>query len=138
MDAEPSSSKHDDYLAQESSGSVRDNTRLADLGYRPELKRDFSALETFGVAFSIMYVTTRHLSRFPPFYHSTSIGGTGSLLHRGVVPSIASTIIYNLPYGGPVSMIWGWALSSLLIMFVGLAMVCSATSGAGPWRHADF
>jgi hypothetical protein len=43
--------------------------------------------------------------------------------HRGVVPSIASTIIYNLPYGGPVSMIWGWALSAALIMFVGLAMV---------------
>lgn len=43
--------------------------------------------------------------------------------HRGVVPSIASTIIYNLPYGGPVSMVWGWAVSSILIMFIGLAMV---------------
>jgi len=45
---------------------------------------------------------------------------------RGVIPSIASTIIYNLPYGGPVSMIWGWALSSFLIMFIGLAMVSLA------------
>lgn len=44
-------------------------------------------------------------------------------LRRGVVPSIASTIIYNLPYGGPVSMVWGWALSAVLIMFIGLAMV---------------
>ena len=74
---------------------IQDVFRLEDLGYRQELKRSFSRLETFGVAFSIM----------------------------GVVPSIASTIIYSLPYGGPVSMIWGWALSSVLIMFIGLAMV---------------
>lgn len=39
-----------------------DATRLADLGYRPELRRDFSALETFGVAFSIMSVTPLPLS----------------------------------------------------------------------------
>ena len=72
-----------------------DNHRLEDLGYRQELKRSFSRLETFGVAFSIM----------------------------GVIPSIASTIIYNLPYGSSVAMIWGWALSAVLIMFIGLAMV---------------
>lgn len=48
------------------------------------------------------------------------------LICRGVVPSIASTIIYNLPYGGPVSMIWGWALSAFLILFIGLAMVGSS------------
>lgn len=69
--------------------------RLEDLGYRQELKRSFSRLETFGVAFSIM----------------------------GVVPSIASTIIYNMPYGSSVAMIWGWALSSCLILLIGLAMV---------------
>lgn len=46
-------------------------------------------------------------------------------LIRGVIPSIASTIIYNLPYGGPVSMVWGWAISAILIMFIGLAMVRS-------------
>jgi hypothetical protein len=46
----------DDAVGNNRPGSIRDNLRLADLGYRPELKRDFSALETFGVAFSIMYV----------------------------------------------------------------------------------
>lgn len=50
---------------------------------------------------------------------------------RGVVPSIASTIIYNLPYGGPVSMVWGWAVSAILIMFIGLAMVCHASRAGG-------
>lgn len=33
-----------------------DDVCLEDLGYRPELKRNFSKMETFGVAFSIMYV----------------------------------------------------------------------------------
>lgn len=33
---------------------LRDDARLTDLGYRPELRRNFSSLETFGVAFSIM------------------------------------------------------------------------------------
>lgn len=79
---------------------TKDDAALEGLGYRPELKRNFSSLETFGVAFSIM----------------------------GVVPSIASTIFYNLPYGGPVGMIWGWLLSSILIMFIGLAMADLASS----------
>ncbi|WWD15629.1 hypothetical protein CI109_100051 [Kwoniella shandongensis] len=90
----------------------KDDARLQDLGYHPELKRAFSAWETFGVAFSIM----------------------------GVVPSIASTIIYNLPYGGPVSMIWGWLISACLILFIGLAMGELASSmptsgGLYYWTH---
>nr|XP_019008646.1 uncharacterized protein I206_06327 [Kwoniella pini CBS 10737]OCF47427.1 hypothetical protein I206_06327 [Kwoniella pini CBS 10737] len=90
----------------------RDDARLEDLGYHPELKRAFSAWETFGVAFSIM----------------------------GVVPSIASTIFYNLPYGGPVGMIWGWLISSVLILFIGLAMGELASSmptsgGLYFWTH---
>ncbi|KLT42467.1 amino acid transporter [Cutaneotrichosporon oleaginosum] len=91
---------------------TRDDARLEDLGYKPELKRNFSKFETFGVAFSIM----------------------------GVVPSIASTIFYNLPYGGPVGMIWGWALAASLIATVGLAMGDLASSmptsgGLYYWTH---
>lgn len=91
---------------------TRDDARLEDLGYRPELKRNFSKLETFGVAFSIM----------------------------GVVPSIASTIFYNLPYGGPVGMIWGWIVAAALISTVGLAMgdLASAMPTSGGlyyWTH---
>ncbi|WVR04519.1 hypothetical protein IAU60_001523 [Kwoniella sp. DSM 27419] len=90
----------------------RDDARLEDLGYRPELKRAFTSWETFGVAFSIM----------------------------GVVPSIASTIFYNLPYGGPVGMVWGWLISAILILFVGLAMGELASSmptsgGLYFWTH---
>lgn len=42
------------FISTDGTASIKDATRLADLGYRPELKRNFSALETFGVAFSIM------------------------------------------------------------------------------------
>lgn len=53
--SDASVAKNDTYSGDDDgTASIRDNSRLADLGYRPELKRDFSALETFGVAFSIM------------------------------------------------------------------------------------
>lgn len=45
---------HQPHSKHNGTTSIHDNTRLADLGYRAELRRDFSALETFGVAFSIM------------------------------------------------------------------------------------
>jgi hypothetical protein len=47
---------------------------------------------------------------------------------RGVLPSIASTIWYNLPYGSSVAMTWGWLLAGSLILFVGLAMGDLASS----------
>jgi hypothetical protein len=59
---DPSIAKNNVYPENDGTGSNRDNSRLADLGYRPELKRDFSALETFGVAFSIMCVTIAYSS----------------------------------------------------------------------------
>jgi hypothetical protein len=55
----------------------RDDTLLASLGYKAELKREFTALEVFGLAFSIM----------------------------GLLPSIASTLVYSMPAGGPVGMV---------------------------------
>lgn len=58
----------------------------------------------------------------------------------GVVPSIASVIFYNLPYGGPVGMIWGWVVAATLILTVGLAMGDLASSmptsgGLYYWTH---
>lgn len=50
------------------------------------------------------------------------------VLSRGVLPSIASTIWYNLPYGSSVAMTWGWLLAGSLIGFVGLAMADLASS----------
>jgi len=67
---------------------------LAGLGYKQEFKRAFNSLEVFGLAFSIM----------------------------GLLPSIASVLSSSVSNGGPVSMVWGWALGSCLILCVGMAL----------------
>ncbi|KAJ6482890.1 amino acid/polyamine transporter I [Mycena vitilis] len=78
----------------------RDAVRLADeqllaaLGYKQEFKRAFTPLEVFGIAFSII----------------------------GLLPSIASVLFYSLPNGGGPGMVWGWAVASIFILFVGMSM----------------
>ncbi|KAJ6613810.1 amino acid/polyamine transporter I [Mycena sp. CBHHK59/15] len=71
-----------------------DSALLSSLGYKQELKREFSVLELFGFGFSI----------------------------SAVVPSVSSVLVYSLPYGGAPAMIWGWATSSVFLMFIALAM----------------
>ncbi|OBA20962.1 amino acid transporter [Metschnikowia bicuspidata var. bicuspidata NRRL YB-4993] len=73
--------------------SSDDNDLLAQIGYKPELRRQFSAIQVFGVAFSIM----------------------------GLLPSIASTLGIAL-LAGPAGAIWGWLISSLLILTIGVSM----------------
>jgi len=84
---------------------------LAKLGYKQELKRNFSTLEVFGISFSII----------------------------SLLPSIASTLAYSIP-AGPVGMVWvrskhrhianntltniqGWFIPAGFIFLVGIAMV---------------
>lgn len=67
---------------------------LARMGYKQELRRQYSTTQVFAIAFSIM----------------------------GLVPSIASTLSFSLP-AGPVGMVWGWFTASIFILLVGLAMV---------------
>ncbi|KAJ7118628.1 hypothetical protein C8R43DRAFT_1137184 [Mycena crocata] len=84
----------------------QDATRLADeellatLGYKQEFKREFTLLEVFGIAFSIM----------------------------GVVPSIASVLFYAIPNGGGPGMVCRWAVASVFILFVGMSMAELASS----------
>ena len=73
--------------------SDEDAAVLAKLGYKQELRRNFTMIEVFGIAFSIM----------------------------GLLPSIASTLAYSIP-AGPVGLVWGWFLASAFIFIVGLAM----------------
>ncbi|KAJ5433469.1 uncharacterized protein N7458_012625 [Penicillium daleae] len=84
---------------------------LAKMGYKQELKRQYSTPQMFAIAFSIM----------------------------GLVPSIASTIAFSLP-AGPVGMVWGWFTASIFIIVVALAMsdLASAMPTAGGlyfWTH---
>lgn len=88
--------------------SEDDAAVLAKLGYKQELRRNFTMIEVFGIAFSIM----------------------------GLLPSIASTLSYSIP-AGPVGLVWGWFLASGFIFVVGLAMAdlgsAMPTSGGLYW-----
>jgi len=69
------------------------------MGYKQELKRNFSTLEVFGISFSII----------------------------SLLPSIASTLSYSIP-AGPVGMVWGWFVPAGFIFLVGIAMGEMASS----------
>lgn len=58
-------------------GSLTETCHIAKMGYKQELRRAYSTVQIFAVAFSIM----------------------------GLVPSIASTISFSLP-AGPAGMVW--------------------------------
>ncbi|KAG5356148.1 GABA-specific permease [Yarrowia sp. B02] len=90
-----------------------DNTVLATMGYKPELKRNYSLVQVFGIAFSIM----------------------------GLFPSISTTLVYSLP-SGPAGMVWGWFVASFCILTVGIAMAelgsALPTSGGLYWWTYHF
>ncbi|TFK86126.1 APC amino acid permease [Polyporus arcularius HHB13444] len=88
---------------------------LASLGYKQEFKRAFSPVEVFGLGFSII----------------------------GVFPSIASVLVFAIPYGGPVALVWGWAICGLFLMFIAFALAelgsAAPTSGGlyyWTWTYA--
>lgn len=92
---------------------IADEALLATLGYKQEFQRAFTPLEVFGIAFSII----------------------------GLLPSIASVLGYALPNGGASSMVWGWLVASVFLVFVGLAMAELASSqptsgGLYFWTHS--
>lgn len=91
----------------------KDDQLLAELGYKAELKRNFSVIEVFGIAFSIM----------------------------SLLPSIASSLVFSLP-AGPVGMTWGWLLPSICILTVGMSMAemgsAMPTSGGLYWWTFKF
>ena len=77
-EGEPTLAQPPTYMSNSKAEELgRDDALLASLGYKAELKREFNALEVFGLAFSIM----------------------------GLLPSIASTLVYSLPNGGAVGLV---------------------------------
>ncbi|PBK76436.1 amino acid transporter [Armillaria solidipes] len=83
-----------------------DESVLAHLGYKQEFKRAFSRYELFGLAFSV----------------------------NGVIQGIASILVYSIPYGGPVSMVWGFLTGCIFIICIALSIAemgsSAPTSGA--------
>ncbi|KAJ9616640.1 GABA-specific high-affinity permease [Cladophialophora chaetospira] len=108
---DPPSERRGSLVVDTALAGEEDAAVLAKMGYKQELRRNFSMLEVFGIAFAIM----------------------------GLLPSIASTLAYSIP-AGPVGLVWGWFLASLFIFIVGLAMSDLASSmptsgGLYYWTH---
>ncbi|GAB4822974.1 hypothetical protein N2152v2_010020 [Parachlorella kessleri] len=85
---------------------MSDEAKLAQMGYKQELKRSLSGFHNFAISFTVVSILTG----------LTSLYGTG------------------FAYGGPVAIIWGWVITSTMTLMVALSMaeICSAypTSGA--------
>ncbi|KAF9931002.1 hypothetical protein FBU30_011007 [Linnemannia zychae] len=82
-----------------------DEARLAALGYKQNMKRQFSGLQNFGFTL------------------------TNSSVLIGIVPLYG----FGMATGGPVAIIWGWLLVAFFVMFIGLGMaeICSTFPTAG-------
>lgn len=79
--------------------AANDEELLAQIGYKQELTRKYSTLQVFGIAFSIM----------------------------GLLPSIVSTLSIGLA-GGPASLVWGWFISGIFILSIGMSMSILSSS----------
>lgn len=89
-----------------------DEAKLATLGYKQEFRRHFTPVEVFGISFSII----------------------------GIFPSIASVLVYALPNGGAVALVWGWAICSFFLMFITMALAelgsaAPTSGGLYYWSH---
>lgn len=79
--------------------NTNDNNLLAEIGYKQELKRTYSSLQIFGIAYSIM----------------------------GLLPSIASVTGTGL-MSGASGFVWGWFVAGFFILFIGISMSELASS----------
>ncbi|KAI8370144.1 amino acid/polyamine transporter I [Choanephora cucurbitarum] len=84
---------------------ARDAARLNQLGYKQELKRELSSFGNYGLALSVVCISS----------------------------GLTSLFEYGLITGGPVVMVWGWLIVSFFTMMVALAMaeICSSHPVAG-------
>lgn len=97
--------------ARRASAAVDDEDRLAELGYKQELRRNWSLLHNFGVSFSIISVIT----------------------------GITTLFQYGLNTGGPGVMSVGWIVVSFFTFFVALGMaeiVSAIPTSGGPYFWA--
>ena len=105
----------------------KDEGRLAELGYKQELKRDWSLMHNFGVSFSII------VCFFPPNWF---LSGVALTLSQSVITGITTLFQYGLTEGGPGVMSVGWIVVSFFTMFVALGMaeiVSAIPSAGGPY-----
>ncbi|KAG2200098.1 hypothetical protein INT46_006477 [Mucor plumbeus] len=91
---------------------ANDAAKLNELGYKQELKRELSSFGNYGLALSVVCISS----------------------------GLTSLFLYGLNTGGPVVMVWGWVVVSIFTMMVALSMaeISSAypTSGGLYWWAA--
>ncbi|KAF2670823.1 amino acid transporter [Microthyrium microscopicum] len=90
---------------------IADESKLAELGYKQELQRDWSVMHNFGVSFSIISIVT----------------------------GITTLFSFGLVTGGPGVMSIGWLIVCMMTMFVGLSMaeiVSAIPTSGGPYFWA--
>jgi amino acid permease (GABA permease) len=85
--------------------ALTDTERLHQMGYAQELNRSMSKFSNFAISFTIISILS------------------GCLTLYG----------YGLQHGGPPTMLWGWLIVGVLVLFAGLSMaeICSAYPTAG-------
>jgi amino acid transporter len=85
---------HQSHIAEfDPRAAPNDETLLAEIGYKQELKRRFSTFQIFGISYSIM----------------------------GILPSVASIATTGLN-SGPTGFLWSWVIASLFILSIGISM----------------
>ena len=83
----------------------QDTKDLHEMGYAQELKRSMSRFSNFDISFTIISILS------------------GCLTLYG----------YGLNHGGPPTMLWGWLLVGVIVIFVAMSMgeICSSFPTAG-------
>ena len=71
-----------------------DAKRLAEMGYKQDLSRNWSGFSNFAISFSIISILAGCFTNFPVAWYA----------------------------GGPVSISWSWPIISLFILIIGLTM----------------
>ncbi|KAL8850103.1 MAG: hypothetical protein Q9221_004920 [Calogaya cf. arnoldii] len=91
-------------------GLTADDEVLVALGYKSELRREFSLWTSFCVSFAVL----------------------------GLLPSFASTLYYGMGYAGTPGMTWGWLIAMIFIQCVAMSMaeLCSAMPTSGGLYYA--
>ncbi|KAJ3022459.1 hypothetical protein HKX48_006137 [Thoreauomyces humboldtii] len=89
------------YVEEKGNFMSEDEARLAKLGYKQGMKRQFTAFQNFGFVL------------------------TNASVLIGIVPLFG----FGMATGGPLALTWGWLLVSCFVMCIGLGMaeICSST-----------
>jgi amino acid permease (GABA permease) len=95
----------DDQTNTSPTAGLTDTERLHQLGYAQELNRSMSKFSNFAISFTIISILS------------------GCLTLYG----------FGLQHGGPPTMLWGWLIVGVLVLFAGLSMaeICSSFPTAG-------